>query len=106
MKVIYKNVKKENGWVGLITRFAALIFAATVVISFIVPHPPKEEKKYPVNLTIQEWNVVLGVIDNSNSPHQTVMAASKAIVDQIKVPYEADQKKIQDSLNKAQKPKQ
>ncbi len=104
MKVIHKNVKREPKTFFNTVLLIGLLVGATFIMAAFMGK--QEEKKYPVNLTIQEWNVVLSVIDNSNSPHQTVMAASKAIIDQIKVPYEADQKKIQDSLNKAPKPKQ
>jgi len=60
-----------------------------------------------VELTIQDWSAILEVIDKSNSPHTTVMAASKAIVDQIQPLYQAEQKRIQDSVEKSKvKPKQ
>lgn len=102
MKVVYKNQKRETrSYFGFVIMCAMLLSATFIISAFQKP----EEKTYPVKLTIQEWNVVLSVIDNSNSPHQTVVAASKAIVEQIKVPYEADQKKLQDSVNKIQKPK-
>ncbi len=98
-----KEQKEVKTFFGMVT-FIAIV--ATGIMALGMARSPIEEKKYKVELDINSWQVILDVIDKSSAPHTTVQAASKAIVEQIKAPFEAEQKRITDSLDKTKvKPK-
>jgi uncharacterized membrane protein len=102
MKVVYKRKERPIG------SFFSMVLTVGLVafgIAIIAATSKQEEKKYKVELTVQEWSIVLEVIDKSTAPHTTVISASKAIIDQVQPLLQAEQKRVQDSINKA-KPKQ
>ncbi len=103
MQIVLKNQKKETK--GFFVRVCALGIITTLIVALGAWNSPKEEKKYKVELDINSWQVVLDVIDKSAAPHTTVQAVSKAILDQIKPAFDAEQKRLQDSVSKSQKPK-
>jgi hypothetical protein len=45
--------------------------------------PTPEIQKLKVELTVQEWEAVLSVIEQSNSPHVQVKAVSAELVKQL-----------------------
>lgn len=65
---------------GKIIFMKKILILALVVIAFAF----NTEKKLQVELTAEQWNGVLQVIDQSNAPHSDVKIVSKWLVDQIK----------------------
>lgn len=64
------------------------------------------QKKYKVELTFQEWYEVVQCLKQTNSPAAIANKYIDAIGLQVDPLYQLDQKKLQDSLNKAKPPKQ
>lgn len=52
-----------------------------------------EDKKLKVELTVNEWNAVLQVIDQSNAPHLNVEAVKKVLIDQLKAQMDTTKRK-------------
>lgn len=42
-----------------------------------------ESKTYRVELTIEQWQTVVEVMENSNAPHQQVKAAQQWVIPQL-----------------------
>jgi hypothetical protein len=100
MKVAYKRKEKTKGislWA-----YASLIVITTVVLSF---QNPPEPKKYKFEMTLQDINTMIYCIEQSAAPAQSANMIIKEIASQVNPQLAEDQKKIQDSINKA-KPKQ
>lgn len=56
-----------------------LIIFALLVLGF----KTSEEKKYSISLTVQQWSLILEVIDKSNAPHQQVKMAQDLLVPEL-----------------------
>lgn len=68
-----------------------LIIIALAAISFgFVQDQPKKLK---AELTLQEWEVVLGVIEQSNAPHSQVKAVQELLIKQLKDQVKPEEKK-------------
>jgi hypothetical protein len=74
-----------------------LLFIAIVamITAFQASAPQGQNPVFAVQGTIQDWEIVVQVINQSNAPHTTVEAAKKFIVEQVNI-----QLKTLDSLNK------
>lgn len=57
-----------------------LIILALALISFGFV---QDQKKLKAELTLQEWQVVLGVIEQSNAPHTQVKAVQELLINQL-----------------------
>lgn len=68
------------------------IFIALTLIT-LLSFNTAEEKKLKVELTINEWNAVLNVIDQSNAPHLNVEAVKKIMVDQLSAQIDTTKRK-------------
>lgn len=60
------------------------------------------EKLIPVEQTIQEWQIVLNVIDQSNASHVQVMAVQKSLMTQINIQVDKN-KSEEDNKSENQK---
>lgn len=56
-----------------------IIALALIGFGFISDQP----KKLKAELTLQEWQVVLGVIEQSNAPHTQVKAVQELLIKQL-----------------------
>ena len=56
-----------------------IIALAVISFSFVQDEP----KKLKAELTLQEWQVVLGVIEQSNAPHSQVKAVQELLIKQL-----------------------
>jgi hypothetical protein len=54
-----------------------------IIILFVLFSSFNTEKKYTVELTIQQWKDVVEVIDQSNANHQKVKAVQSWIIPQL-----------------------
>jgi putative exporter of polyketide antibiotics len=105
MKVAYKNTKRENkSFFGFIVMIAILVSATFIISAFQIP---KQEKKYRLEVTLEQTNALISCLEQSQAPAVTVNAIIKLVAEQINPQLQAEQKKIQDSLDKSKpKPKQ
>ena len=101
--VNFNRPKKNNGFFGSVMLIALLVMGIGAIAAFN-PNKPAE-KSYPVSFTVGEWDVVIDALDKSQAAHATVVSIQKAITNQVKPLFEAEQKRLQDSVNKI-KPKQ
>jgi hypothetical protein len=60
-----------------------LIIILTVIPIIVVLAGFKAEKKYTVELSLEQWKTVAEVIDNSGSSHQKVKAVQSWIIPQL-----------------------
>ena len=117
MHVVFKSKKPRHGWVGFLTGIAAIIFVAIVLSAFI----PTAEKTYEVRDTIGGWvktdrgiEYVKQRVRQSDLPSKEVAFMVDSILiplqdmisKQVSPAYQLEQKRIQDSVSKTQKPKQ
>jgi len=56
-----------------------IIALAAISYSFVQDEP----KKLKAELTLQEWQVVLNVIEQSNAPHSQVKAIQELLIKQL-----------------------
>jgi hypothetical protein len=54
-----------------------------IIILFVLFSSFNTEKKYTVELTIQQWKEVVEVIDQSNASHQKVKSVQSWIIPQL-----------------------
>lgn len=67
-----------------------IIIIALALVSFgFVSDQPKTLK---AELTLQEWQVVLGVIEQSNAPHTQVKAVQELLIKQLKGQVQEEKK--------------
>lgn len=64
-----------------------LLLLAFIAILFI---SAQVDKKVSVSLTVEQWQGVLNVIEQSNAPHTDVKAVQKAIIGQIQEQLKQD----------------
>lgn len=99
MHIVHESVKRNKGvpligWVFMLSIFG-------LVAAWASPNN-NPEKKYKVEVTLQEANALLYCLDKSNAEHLTVSVLSKLITDQVNAQIKTD-----DSLLKLkEKPKQ
>jgi hypothetical protein len=68
------------------TMFILLAIAITSLFSF------KEEKKLKVELSLQQWQIVVNTLDNSTSPHTQVKATTQWIAEQVQAQIDTTSK--------------
>lgn len=69
--------------------------------------PKEDPKKYKIELTLDEINAMVYCLEQSQAPSITTTNLIKIISSQVNPVLQAEQKKLQDSLNKkTEKPKQ
>jgi hypothetical protein len=68
-------------------KIAAFILLGAVLFSF------RTEKKLKVELTLQQWQVILNQLDNSASPHTEVKLSSHWLVEQLQLQIDTTNKK-------------
>lgn len=95
-----RNPLKEflgMGFIVLITSF--------ILVAFVKEEKP-QEKTYKFEMTLDQINSTIYCLQQSNAPAVTTNAIISLISSQVNPVLQAEQKKIQDSLDKAKKPKQ
>ncbi len=104
MKVVYKNSKRETkSYFGFIIMCGILLSATFIISAFQKP----QEKTYKLEVTLEQANSLVGCLEQSQAPAVTVNALIKMVASQINPQLAAEQKKVQDSLDKTKvKPKQ
>ena len=89
--------EKRAGNTGL-----AIILLILSGIGWIIVASPEQEKKYKIEMTLDEINATVGCLEQSNAPASTANAIIKIIASQVNPQLQAE-KKITDSLNKKSK---
>jgi hypothetical protein len=69
-----------------IAAFILLGVILSVLFSF------RTEKKLKVELTVQQWQVILSQLDNSTSPHTEVKVTTGWIVEQVRAQIDTTKK--------------
>lgn len=59
------------------------IMSFLIAALFLFSFKGEETKTAKVEGTIQDWNAVIQVMDQSNAPHQSVEAAKNFIISQV-----------------------
>ena len=103
-KIVNFNKPKKSASLWNSVLLLGLITMGIGAIAAFNPDKPAE-KSYPVSFTVGEWDIVIDALNQSHAPHATVLSIQKAITTQVKPLYEAEQKRLQDSVNKAKPPK-
>jgi len=86
--------EKRAGNSGLLWLF---IIGTGIMALVGFSQPP--QKKYKIEMTIEEINATVGCLEQSNAPASTANAIIKLIANQVNPQLQAEQK-ITDSLNK------
>lgn len=89
---------KNNG-----SYFPIMILLVVMVSAALAFTTPQEPKKYKIEMTLEEINALVYCLEQSNAPAATSNNLIKIIVGQVNPVIQAEQKKIQDSINKAAK---
>jgi type II secretory pathway component PulM len=91
---------------GFFYRVVALGLITTVIIMLGAWNSPKQEKTYKIEVTLEQANALVSCMEQSQAPAVTVNALIKLVAGQINPQLAAEQKKIQDSIDKSKvKPK-
>jgi hypothetical protein len=64
-----------------------------IAICFFILLSFNEEKKYKVELSIEQWNIVLQTIEESNAAHSEVKAVQNWIIPQLQQQLDSTKKK-------------
>ena len=96
--ISFKKQRRDNK--GYFPIMVVLIIAVSILLSF----GTKQEKKYRLEVTLEEANALVSCLEQSQAPAVTVNAIIKLVAGQINPQLQAEQKKVQDSLDKS-KPK-
>ena len=98
-----KTEKPRKGFFGTVLIIAILLATTFIMASFQQP----QEKTYKLEVTLEQANALVSCMEQSQAPAVTVNALIKLVAGQINPQLQAEQKKIQDSIDKSKpKPKQ
>lgn len=99
MKIVYNSRRRYKGF-SWVWGFVLIGLTSTIMAAISQP----EEKKYRIDVTLNEANALLYCLDKSTAEHTTVAALSKLIADQINAQIKIDDSLSRKKLN--EKPKQ
>jgi type II secretory pathway component PulM len=102
MIINLKKQDRENK--GIFYRVIALGVITTAIIALGAWDSPVQEKTYKIEVTLEQANALVSCMEQSQAPAVTVNALIKLIASQVNPQLAAEQKKIQDSVDKS-KPK-
>ena len=88
-----KETVKNGKLVGWVVMFIVIGFMGGAVM-------PDKQKKYKVEMTLEEINSLVYCLQQSNAPSVTTNALINIITTQVNPILQQEQKKITDSLNK------
>lgn len=77
VKIQYSKINMKKNRNIILT-----IAAAAVAITLMAFTSPTEQK-LKAEFTLNEWNKILEVIEQSNAPHQEVKAVQQALIEQL-----------------------
>lgn len=84
---------------GVIAKRLLAWVSIFIVIAIVVSFAPQEQKKYRIDLTLDEINNTIYSLENSSAPHNIVVPLIKNIADQANKQL-AVEKQISDSSSK------
>jgi len=97
--------KKKNPFKEFLGMAFIVLVTSGMLVAFVKGRKP-EEKTYKIEMTLEQINATIYCLQQSNAPSVNTNTIINLITSQVNPVLQAENKKAQDSLDKAKKPKQ